>query len=422
MRGNRLASIMLALSLLILPVSAAQTEEDPVYPDGPLLAAVREYAPFPDAVGTWCAEAVRTVYETGLVDGRADGTYGPFDTLTCPHILAITARFHHRLTGGDGQIPDTPEGTAVPEELRGLWCEKYYVYLASALGYSGPEALAAFSPRENCSRRDFVELLSAVLERTGQYLPGLNTAGPNLPDLYLSSVTGKLPGLSRPLGDAILYFYAAGILTGVDRYGTFGGGDLTRGQAAAMLARILDPAQRVRFVPEPFDFCRDVLGLEPELTVMVVNGYEITANQFSYAAAVRPSSKEEAMAFAIRETSAFQLAFQADYEAPEEDLAELYREAASMSGYGGLNGSAWFFALQRNAAITWAYDTYCTYAQEDGEASFFADLQAISDHAEVWISPALETLDWGAVLLRRQQSPYARMSLQRSYLVGTIGA
>lgn len=46
--------------------------------------------------------------------------------------------------------------------------------------------------------------------------------------------------------DAILRLYRAGILTGVDTAGRFhGGGQLTRAQAAMMLARVLDPASRV---------------------------------------------------------------------------------------------------------------------------------------------------------------------------------
>ena len=46
---------------------------------------------------------------------------------------------------------------------------------------------------------------------------------------------------------AILRLYQAGVLTGVDQAGSFGGDkELTRAQAAIMLARVLDPALRVR--------------------------------------------------------------------------------------------------------------------------------------------------------------------------------
>ena len=50
---------------------------------------------------------------------------------------------------------------------------------------------------------------------------------------------------------AILAFYNAGILTGVDGEGTFSGeGTLTRAEAAAMAARIVEPSLRIALAPE----------------------------------------------------------------------------------------------------------------------------------------------------------------------------
>lgn len=66
----------------------------------------------------------------------------------------------------------------------------------------------------------------------------------------------------------VLDFYNAGLLTGVDQYGFFRiNGTVTRGQAAAILARVIDPSLRVRFTPVSFDLCRDVLLADPEATV-----------------------------------------------------------------------------------------------------------------------------------------------------------
>lgn len=46
---------------------------------------------------------------------------------------------------------------------------------------------------------------------------------------------------------AILRLYQAGVLTGVDQAGNFGGGkELTRAQAAIMMARVLEPSLRVK--------------------------------------------------------------------------------------------------------------------------------------------------------------------------------
>lgn len=62
----------------------------------------------------------------------------------------------------------------------------------------------------------------------------------------------------------ILDFYNAGILTGSNEYGAFNGLDtLNRGQAAAMLARVVDPSQRVQFTPKPLILSQALLGKDP---------------------------------------------------------------------------------------------------------------------------------------------------------------
>lgn len=69
-------------------------------------------------------------------------------------------------------------------------------------------------------------------------------------DLELEAVndTANVPDVNDETEnkDGILRLYAAGIVTGVDDAGTFNGaGVLTREEAAAIVARVLDPAQRV---------------------------------------------------------------------------------------------------------------------------------------------------------------------------------
>lgn len=66
---------------------------------------------------------------------------------------------------------------------------------------------------------------------------------------YIPDVTMDQMPIENVDTDAsiILRLYRAGIFTGVDSSGSFGGGQsLTREQAAAILARVLDPAQRVQ--------------------------------------------------------------------------------------------------------------------------------------------------------------------------------
>ena len=80
----------------------------------------------------------------------------------------------------------------------------------------------------------------------------------------------------------ILDFYNAGILTGSNEYGAFNGLDtLNRGQAAAMLARVVDPSQRVKFTPKPLILSQALLGKDPDAVMMTVDGFDITAGTYA---------------------------------------------------------------------------------------------------------------------------------------------
>lgn len=69
-----------------------------------------------------------------------------------------------------------------------------------------------------------------MLDNANVTLPEINTLERDVPDLTAGSVVYEL--------------YLSGVLNSVDEYGTFDGQHtVTRGQAAAMLARLVDPAQ-----------------------------------------------------------------------------------------------------------------------------------------------------------------------------------
>lgn len=68
-------------------------------------------------------------------------------------------------------------------------------------------------------------------------------------DLETLNETVNVPDVTEETQDsqAILRLYRAGVLTGVDAEGNFGGSrELTRAQAAIMLARVLNPSARVK--------------------------------------------------------------------------------------------------------------------------------------------------------------------------------
>lgn len=253
----RLVSLFLVLAMLfsVVPTIA--------YTPGSLLPQVKTYrTAFADTKGIWCDANVQTVYEVGLMDGKSAVKFDPKGSLTCAQIIVITARLHELLNGGDGKF-------AAPG-AREEWYQPYLDYLEK-LSYQNDDLedvlwYVADEPYTPCDRYDFVWLLSAVLPDSA--LKAINFISV-LPDIY---------------GDEdVLAFYNAGILTGSDAYGTFNGTtNLNRGQAAAMLARIVDASQRVKFIPKAFSFAKELLGLDPQTTVLTIDGYAVTAELYAY--------------------------------------------------------------------------------------------------------------------------------------------
>ena len=262
MRLPRWLSLLTALALafsLALPAAAAETAS-------PLLEPVRAYAgQFADLEDAWCAEEAVAVYESGLMDGTSADRFDIQSSLTYAQITVITARLHHLLTGGDGVLDKAGFGEP--------WYRPAQEYLTEALADGGEAAaylLDDLAYLDNfadqlCDRYDFVWYLAAVLPE--EALEPINHI-PSLPDVTDAD---------------ILRFYRAGILTGSDGQGTFDGfGFLTRGQAAAILARIADPARRVSFTLETPCYAREILGLEPETVMLTVDGWDVTAEAYLY--------------------------------------------------------------------------------------------------------------------------------------------
>lgn len=235
---KRLCCRFLAICLcFILCLPAALAAGDQAFPK------IKSYSGFPDMTGHWAEPYVRVCVETGLMEG-VGGRFAPEATLTNGETAALAARIREALTGE--AVPSGSDKT-LP------WYQRYVDYLADR-GVS-VEAPAAYATREG-----FFRLLSAVL-----------------PDDQLTPINSimALPDASDP---DILKFYNAGILTGIDLYGTFAGASpLSRAQCATMIARIADPALRKFFSPagqtpaSPFP---------ADAVVMTVDGAPVTFDQF----------------------------------------------------------------------------------------------------------------------------------------------
>lgn len=200
--------LLLVLGSLTLPAAAGDWVQSRSYVHGT----------FSDVqAADWYAGSVATVYSYGLMEGSGS-TFDPDGQLTVAETLALACRLYCQATG-----------EALPES--GSPWYQGYVDLALSCGildYAYADYTAAVT------RAEFVRLLSAALPE--ESLEEINTVDDGaIPDVSLSA----------DYAFAVYRFYRAGLLTG-DADGSFRpGAAIIRAEAAAVLARIVEPDRRV---------------------------------------------------------------------------------------------------------------------------------------------------------------------------------
>lgn len=216
---------------------------------GPVQAAEAGFSDVKDA--DWFAPYVSVCVEHGLMNGTGNGTFAPGGTITVAEVAAIAARLRESATGE--AIPGvTPRpGESLP------WYQKY-------VGYLTANGVAVADPVKNATRQEFFALLSAVT--APEQLPAINT----------------IAALPDTTDETVLAFYNAGILTGVDDRGTFAPErTLTRSEAAAMIARLVEPSLRQLFVPQASPEQTAPAGDLNGKVAMVVNGQKVSAEELA---------------------------------------------------------------------------------------------------------------------------------------------
>lgn len=147
----------------------------------------RQHLPgFADVAGSaWYAATVQTCYEVGLMTGTGAG-FAPDQVLTVGEVAAIAARMNEAITGDSIYLVDS----TLP------WYASYVDYLEK-LGVEVP------APVKQATRQEFITMLAAVV-----------------PEDMLTPIN-QITALPDAADAAVLSFYNAGILTGVDDWGTF---------------------------------------------------------------------------------------------------------------------------------------------------------------------------------------------------------
>ena len=412
MKKFRLYALFLSLTLLLtaLPVSAAPLLISPAPQQTPasgwLIQPVKDGADFPDVRGEWCEAAVDTVCRTGLMQGKTADRFDAVSPLTNAQITVVTARLHHLLHGGDGVLPSAEEGEA--------WYQPAVNYLKeqsedeTLLYVLGRLENEEGYPNTPCIRRTFVQMLSAVLPEDA--LTPINDVTV-IPDLWNN-------------GDSILPFYRAGILNGSDAYGTFGAETtLSRGAAAAIMARLVDAEQRLTFTLKSFDLCREVLGVEPDTILLTVNGEAVPAELFAEQLCTSlyqwEGSAKNAKSDAIRFWCWYQgpfrvLAEQLNLSLSAEELEAIRLEAEEKDGYLGLPAAYWQFRSEGSHLNLMMRNLYWEQDWKWGEGYYHNDLEDVSEAMTQSAVPteAFEAMDLSAVYQRLMKSPFVKWQFE----------
>ena len=228
---KRIPALALALALLLtVPAHAAQDST------GNFIRFKTYTGQFPDVTAdSVFYDNAAALYEYGLSVGKTDGTFGLRDNLTVGQLVIFAARIRSLYRTGD------PE--AGPETFRGGDDESTtarYLRYMQAEGLLGTELDSALG--DTATRAQTAHVLANTLPEEA------------LPPIHADMVTQAYASRQfitdvteyTPYYQDILELYRTGVSMGSDETGSFlPDQPLTRGAAAAMLTRMVDPSLRV---------------------------------------------------------------------------------------------------------------------------------------------------------------------------------
>ncbi len=253
---QRVCALLLALALTMGLSAPALAAEGDLFPAIETMPAFTDVAEGGGTSGTWYDyDSIRVCVEAGLMKGTGDG-FAPAAVLTVAEVATVCARIYEK-TGG------VPVPAAAKDEP---WYAPS-ITVMELLGVDMPD-----SPLAPASRAVFVGMLAAVVPYDMLLPINAITSIPDTSDID------------------VLAFYNAGIVTGGDQYGSFTGDrNLTRAEAAAMIARIVRPSLRREFTLEnqppaqrAGHMVTALLGVDPATTILTVNGVDVPAQEYLY--------------------------------------------------------------------------------------------------------------------------------------------
>lgn len=262
-----LGTALLATLLLLQPVLGAQ---DKAFPKG------QTYRPYEDVATTdWYYPYAKLSQETGIMNGIQGNRFDGAQSLSALQAVAIAARLHqmaHHLP------PITSAEKGMP------WYTPYLDYAQAQQLIPADETIRQGGYFDvTYPRVEFLLLMSQVFPASD--FPAINQVTA-IPDLDAKT----------PLGEAVLRFYNAGVLTGADKYGNFfPDSPITRAEIAAIVCRIIEPELRVSFTQTPLPdgnaWKSLVKHLPKDVYMESISGYDGT---YLYGSSPKPGTSADA--------------------------------------------------------------------------------------------------------------------------------
>ncbi|MEG0824568.1 MAG: S-layer homology domain-containing protein [Oscillospiraceae bacterium] len=242
---KRLLSALLALCLCVTAAGAVG--------NGKGFQHKHQAQQYQDVQNHWCAPYAKSCGETGLMNGVGNG-FAPNGLVKNAQVAAVAARIREVLTGEAIPLPTPKQGETI------LWYQGYMDYLTAA------GVIGLGQPQENATRGSVIAVLGQVV-----------------PPEQLTAIN-EITALPDTADETVLRCYNAGILTGIDAYGSFhAAGTLKRCELAAMVARITDVELRQKCVLQTeTDPLVALLGFDGTTPVATVNGEKVPAFVCAY--------------------------------------------------------------------------------------------------------------------------------------------
>lgn len=200
------------------------------------------------SAANWYAENVEVAYEYGIMTGSAENFFNAAGNLSVAETIVMACRLH-----------STYHGNGAAFEAGAPWYRPYVDY-AKKQGILNTDYS---SYTASVSRADFAVILGAALP---------DGALPKISSVEDGAIPDVVSGSSYY--DAVYRLYRAGVLTGNDDKGTFTpASSITRGAAAAIVSRLVDPSLRkavtlakAPFEPVPMDQLANLSSLRKKAT------------------------------------------------------------------------------------------------------------------------------------------------------------